>query len=90
MVGLGGVNNIGLSAAAFGLGTLGAAAYYQQVSMDIGRAQTSPLTHTLLAPVRAHSCYNCSRQLRVQQPTTRLDLEQVLETVGLQNQYTTT
>ena len=34
MVGLGGVNNIGLSAAAFGLGTLGAAAYYQQVSSD--------------------------------------------------------
>ena len=31
MVGLGGVNNIGLSAAAFGLGTLGAAAYYQQL-----------------------------------------------------------
>lgn len=31
VAGLGGVNNLGLSAAAFGLSTLGAAAYYQQV-----------------------------------------------------------
>lgn len=42
MVGLGGVNNIGLSAAAFGLGTLGAAAYYQQVSSDIDRTGALP------------------------------------------------
>jgi len=90
MVGLGGVNNIGLSAAAFGLGTLGAAAYYQQVSMDIGRARTSPLTHTLLAVIHAHSYYSCNRQRRAQQPTTPLDLERVWETVGLQNQCTTT